>query len=201
MSKGKKGLVLTTEPTIRPITRPEVKEHLRIDPDNDSEDAFIDTIISASTEYFQSRSWRQLMTATYTQYLDEFPSLWVELDKPPLQSVTSIKYDDLNDVEQTLAASVYQVDTFSQIGRVMLSDGESFPTTFTKLNAVRIEYKAGYGDARDDVPDLIKSTVKLLVAHFYENRDFVQRMGNVSEIPIPQGIEVLINQHSIRSFV
>lgn len=201
MSKGKKGLVVTTGPTIRPITREEVKDHLRIDATNTSEDPFIDTIILAATEYFQSRSWRQLMTATYTQYLDEFPATGLELDKPPLQSITSIKYDDLNDAEQTLATSVYETDTFSQIGRVQLQEGESFPSTFDKLNAVRIEYKAGYGDARADVPDLIKSVIKLVVAHFYENRDFVQRMGNVSQIPMPQGIEFLINQHSIRSFV
>ncbi len=201
MSHIKKGLVLTTAPTIRPVTREEVKAHLRLDQTDTSEDAFIETLIKAATEYYQTRSRLQLITATYIQYLDEFPTDQLELDRPPLQSVTSIKYDDLNDAEQTLATSVYEVDTFSSVGRFQLQEGESYPSTFDKANAVRIEYKAGYGDTRDTVPDLIKSTIKLIVAHLFENRDFVHRMGNVAEIPMPQAIEMLINQNALKSFV
>lgn len=197
----KKGLVLTTEPLIRPITREEVKEHLRIDATNTSEDPFIDSLILMATEYFQSRSWRQLITATFTQYFDDFPPNHFELDKPPLQSITTIKYQDINNVQQTLAISVFEVDTFSEVGRVVLADGESFPEVFDTINAVQVEYKAGFGDTRDNVPDLIKSTIKLIVAHFYENRDMVRVTQGVSEIPIPQAIRDLINQHSIRSFV
>lgn len=201
MKHIKKGLELLTEPTIRPITREEVKDHLRIDLTNTSEDSFIDTLILMATEYYQSRSWRQLISATYIQYLDEFPAFSLEFDKPPLQSITAIKYFDTDNAEQTLSSSVFEVDTKSQIGRIQLSDGESFPSTFDKLNAVSVEYIAGYGDDRSDIPDLIKSTVKLIVAHFYENRDMVSRMGTPAQIPMPEAIEMLINQHSIRSFV
>lgn len=196
-----RGLELLTEPTIRPITREEVKDHLRIDQTNTSEDAFIDTLILMATEYYQSRSWRQLITATYIQRFDDFPAFSFELRKPPLQSITSIKYIDENEVEQTLPTSVFEVDTFSEVGRVQEADGESFPTVNTQLNAVKVEYKAGFGDTRDNVPDLIKSTIKLIVAHFYENRDMVRVTTGVSEIPIPQAIGNLIDQNSIRSFV
>lgn len=196
-----RGLQLLTEPIIRPITREEVKDHLRIDQTNTSEDAFIDTLILMATEYYQSRSWRQLITATYIQRFDDFPAFSFELRKPPLQSITSIKYIDENEVEQTLATSVFEVDTFSEVGKVQEADGESFPTVNTQLNAVKVEYKAGFGDTRGDVPDLIKSTIKLIVAHFYENRDMVRVTTGVSEIPIPQAIANLIDQNSIRSFV
>ena len=196
-----KGLVLTTKPTISPITLVELKEHLRIDATNDSEDAFLRTIILSATDYFEQRSWRQLITATYTQYFDDFPPLQFELRKPPLQSITSIKYFDANAVEQTLATSVFEVDTFSQVGRVVLADGESFPTVDDRINAVKVEYKAGYGDTRDDVPDLIMSTIKLIAAWMFENRDTVRTAASVQEIPVPQALSHLINQYSIRSFV
>lgn len=195
-----KGLVLETEPTIRPITRVELKDHLRIDQTNDSEDAFIDSIISAATDYFEQRSWRQLITATYTQYFDDFPPFRFELRKPPLQSVTFIKFFDQNGVEQTLDTSIFEVDTFSQVGRIQLADGKSFPTVDDRINAVKIEYIAGYGSTRDDVPDLIKSTIKLIAAWLFENRDTVRVTTGVSEIPIPDALRVLINQYSIRSF-
>ena len=195
------GLELFTAPAIEPITLTEVKEHLRIDSSNTSEDDYIDTLIEASTIYYQSKSWRQLITATYKQYLDNFPATKLELRKPPLQSVTSIKYQDTNGVEQTLSSSVYQVDSKSDVGRIVLADGESFPDTDEVVNAVTIEYKAGYGDAASDVPSLIKSSIKLIVAHLFENRDMVTKMGTPAQVPFPEAIDMLINQHSMRSFV
>lgn len=195
------GLELFTAPAIEPITLTEVKEHLRIDSSNTSEDDFINTLIAAATVYYQSRSWRQLITATYKQYLEDFPAVGMELRKPPLQSVTSIKYEDINGVEQTLSSSVYQVDSKSEVGRIVLADGESFPDTDEVINAVTIEYKAGYGDAASDVPALVKSVLKLIVAHLFENRDMVTKMGTPAQVPFPEAIDMLINQHSIRSFV
>ena len=195
------GLELFTAPAIEPITLTEVKEHLRIDSSNTSEDDFINTLIAAATIYYQSRSWRQLITATYKQYLEDFPAVGMELRKPPLQSVTSIKYEDTNGVEQTLSSSVYQVDVKSEVGRIVLADGESFPDTDEVINAVTIEYKAGYGDAASDVPALVKSVLKLIVAHLFENRDMVTKMGTPAQVPFPEAIDMLINQHSIRSFV
>lgn len=195
------GLELFTAPAIEPITLTEVKEHLRIDSSNTSEDDFINTLIAAATVYYQSRSWRQLITATYKQYLEDFPAVGMELRKPPLQSVTSIKYEDTNGVEQTLSSSVYQVDVKSEVGRIVLADGESFPDTDEVINAVTIEYKAGYGDAASDVPALVKSVLKLIVAHLFENRDMVTKMGTPAQVPFPEAIDMLINQHSIRSFV
>ena len=195
------GLELFTAPAIEPITLTEVKEHLRIDSSNTSEDDFINTLIAAATVYYQSRSWRHLITATYKQYLEDFPAVGMELRKPPLQSVTSIKYEDINGVEQTLSSSVYQVDSKSEVGRIVLADGESFPDTDEVINAVTIEYKAGYGDAASDVPALVKSVLKLIVAHLFENRDMVTKMGTPAQVPFPEAIDMLINQHSIRSFV
>ena len=125
----------------------------------------------------------------------------MELRKPPLQSVTSIKYQDINGAEQTLSSSVYQVDSKSDVGRIVLADGESFPDTDEVVNAVTIEYKAGYGDAASDVPSLIKSSIKLIVAHLFENRDMVTKMGTPAQVPFPEAIDMLINQHSMRSFV
>jgi hypothetical protein len=46
----------------------------------------------------------------------------------PLQSVTTVKYYDASGVLQTLASTVYQVDTVSQPGRIVLAPTQIWPT-------------------------------------------------------------------------
>lgn len=193
------ALELITAPIVQPITRQELKDHLRVD--TTAEDSFIDLLIKTATDYFERRSWRQLMTATYKLHLDHFPNGVILLERPPIQSVTEIKYTDENGVVQTWSNTLYEVDTITEIARVRPKQDQSYPSTDEVFNAVSVEYIAGYGSDRDNVPDMIKQTVKLIAAHFYDNREMISKMGNVSQIPMPDQIELLINQYSLRSFL
>lgn len=193
------SLDIITPPATTPISRAELKTHLRVD--TTAEDDYIDTVILAATDYFEQRSWRQLITATYGLYLDEFPTDYIEFPKAPLQSITSVVYEDTNGSTQTWSSSLYEVDVKADVGRLRPIDGESFPGTDTVYNAVTITFNAGYGDADTDVPDLVRSTIKLIGAYFYENRQNILTTGSVSEIPVPMALGHLINQFSLREFV
>src|SRR4051812_2411410 len=87
--------VLVTAPTSEPITRTEVKLHLRVDVDITAEDALIDAHIIAARRLVETHTGRQLITATWDLFLPGFPDCDVlALPNPPLQSVTSITYYD-----------------------------------------------------------------------------------------------------------
>jgi uncharacterized phiE125 gp8 family phage protein len=58
-------------------------------------------------------------------------------------------------------------------GWLQLQDGESWPTHKTALDAVQVEFTAGYGDTADTVPATARQVVKLLLSHWYENREGV----------------------------
>ena len=77
--------------------------------------------------------------------------------------MTSIQYvDDAGDT-QTLSTSLYQVDTKSQPGRIIPAYGESWPTVRSDtLNAVTVNFVAGYGDDPEDVPAGLRHAVKLI---------------------------------------
>lgn len=85
----------------------------------------------------------------------------------PLVSITSIKYDDTSEVEQTLSAAAYQADTASMPGRIRWSGAVTLPAVFDKPNAVRIRYVAGYGAAaatdagQSAVPYPLKAAIML----------------------------------------
>lgn len=191
-------LKLITEAVLTPITLAETKQHLKT-VDINTEDDFVTTLIKAATNFAQEYTYRQFITATYEQYFDEFPANEFKLEKPALQSVTSIKYQDSDSAEQTLSTDIYEVNDKSSIGTVRLKDGQSYPATDNVYNAIIVRFKAGYGDSVTDIPDLLRSTLKLMVSHLFENREFVTPQGK--DLVFPSAIFLLLDQFSLREFI
>lgn len=190
-------LELITAPTIQPVTLTETKEHLRVDFTDEND--YIETLIKASTNFAEVYTYRQFITATYKQYFDEFPSAAFQLEKPKLQSVTAITYIDSDGDTQTLSTDVYEINIKSDIGEIRLKDGQSYPATDSVYNAVIIEFKAGYGDAVTNVPDLLRSTLKVMVSYLFEDRNFVTPQDK--DLIFPSAILLLLSQFSLREFI
>lgn len=162
-------LTRTTAPSAEPVSVAEVKTHLRITVDD--EDSYLDTLIPAARQHTEEYLSRALITQTWALYLDRFAWPYVELPRPPLQSVGSVKYVDDDGITQTVAASEYTVDTDSEPGRVFESYDGEWPSHRTVEKAVTITYDAGYGANASDVPQTIRHAILLLVGHMYENRE------------------------------
>lgn len=189
--KPNKSVNIKTEPDEEPITLVEAKAHLRID--CDAEDAYITTLIKVArkhAELFQNRSY---ITQTLELRLDYFPQFLIELPRPPSISVTSIKYIDSGGDTQTLDASKYTTDFNSYVARIVPAFNEIWPTTRRIIDAVTIEYEAGYGDAAD-VPETIKQAILLLIGVWYENREPISE-STVMEIPFT--VSALLNMEKV----
>ena len=164
------GLKLITPPTTEPVSLSEAKEHSRIT--GTDEDELITTFIETAREYCEEYQNKAYITQTWDLSLDEFPDSPYSLPKPPLQSISSIKYYDQDGTEYEFNASDYLVDTASVKGRVSLAYGKSWPSvTLQPMNGVIIQFIAGYGDAGSDVPKRIRNAIKMLVEQIYENRE------------------------------
>lgn len=138
------ALSVVTAPTEEPITLAEAKAQLRVT--HAHEDALITDLITAAREIIEQRTWRQLITATLMLRLDRFPAgREIILPRPRLVSVASIQYLS-SGVWVTLDAGRYTVDPQSEPGRVSV-DSAGWPTADETLNAVRIQFTAGYGAA------------------------------------------------------
>lgn len=174
------GLKKSAEPTVEPVSLTDMKLHLRVDISDD--DDLITSLIKAARGYAEDFTNRTFITSTYELTLDSFVNP-IYIPRPKLQSITSIVYTDTDGSSQTLSASSYTVDTASLIGRVVPVWGESYPSTRDTINAVVITYKAGYGDAATNVPEGIIAAIKLLVGHWYENRETVA-LGTMSKVPM-----------------
>ncbi len=175
------GVTNTIKATTEPVSVEDAKTHLRVDSDVDT--AYIGTLVSSTRRWAERFTRRAFNTQTWTVTFDRFPTGDILLPFPPLQSVSSITYVDNNGDTQTWSDSEYGVNTASLPGRVQLGYSESYPDTRSQPNAVTVTLVAGYGDADTDVPDDIRHALKILVAHFYEQRELVITGTIVAKVP------------------
>tara|TARA_Y100001938_G_scaffold137150_1_gene200939 strand:+ start:35 stop:691 length:657 start_codon:yes stop_codon:yes gene_type:complete len=199
------GIKVVTAWTTSAVATSDQKSFMRVDFSDD--DSLIAELIKASQNVIETYLNRAITTQTLELYLDRLPfysdinypegtftapdmeynSNFIVLPKPPVASVTHVKYFDDSDTEYTYAATNYYVDTISDQARIVLRQGKSWPTvTQTRnANAYVVKYVAGYGGA-SDVPEPIVQAIKLLTTHLYENREAVTSLG-VNAIPYTIG--------------
>jgi len=133
--------VRSSAPSVDPIHLTEVKNHLRVT--STADDTLISGLIRAAVLYCEDWTGRALVAQTFKSYLDDIPAT-IELPYSPVASVDSIVYVDSTGSTQTIATTVYTVDTDSEPARVYESYGQVWPTPRGDEKSVTVQWKAGY---------------------------------------------------------
>jgi len=190
------GLTLTTDAAVEPLTATEVKAWGRID--GTAEDDVLNALIKAARKRVEADTSRALVNQTFTLTLDRVPASQVlNLPVGPVSSVTSIKSFGTDDTESTVSASVYRIDTSSVPARVVLKDGQTWPSSLRKQNALQVVFVAGYGAAAVNITDTpLLMAMRLLIEHWYANRGAVV-IGNV-QTEINLGYRFLVDPYRIQ---
>lgn len=178
------ALKLITPAAVEPIGLEEAENFLRIDSEPDV--TMITDMIITARKQAENITGRQLITATWEWRLDHFPGgcgcggpfcrdhrgQMLEVPKPPLQAVVSLKYLDAAGEEQPLTEGTdFVVDTYAEPARIAPAYGCQWPSTQPVFNAVRLQFIAGYGDADTDVPEPIRNWLKVVIGALFENRE------------------------------
>lgn len=180
---------LVTAPTSEPITLDEAKLHLRVD--SNVEDALINALIKAARSQVENDTWRSLITQTWKLNMDSSEvKTFTGVTKSPIQSITHIKYFDINVVQQTLSTGSYQADILNEPTRIKINQ---MPQMADQMNAMEIQFVSGYGVAAS-VPQELKEAMLLLIAHWYEHREAVT-VGNMKKLP--NGYDALITPYKL----
>lgn len=167
-------LRLVTPPTVEPVSIADIKADFRVDAADD--DARLDRHISEAREWVEKRIQTKLLTQTWELILDEFPCDEITLPFGPVQSITSIKYDDSEGDEQTFDPTRYRVDIYSNAPRIFAVD--AWPTTAAYANALRVRFVAGFVSV-DLVPWPVKVAIRLKVQEFYDHEDRSSAIHNM----------------------
>ncbi len=158
-----------------------------------AEDSLLAIYIAAARAYCEGVCRRSLATQTIKAYRDVFPLHdRFELPRPPVQSVTSIKYTDSAGTVHTMTANTDYILRANTDGpaEIVLPYCGCWPTaTLYPVDPICVEYIAGYY-ASNPIPDLLKAAILLLVGHFYEHREETTEKALQS---IPLGVEPILN--------
>ena len=170
------------EPVVEPVTVDEAKLYAHID--HSVEDTLIANWIKTArkeAENYQRRVYiRQTLQVTYDNY---FPLMPLELPRPPLVSVRSIKYYDDENVEYSIDLSDFYIDICHTPGRIIFNKNFEWPNTITlrSIDSVKIVFIAGYDDKYNEelttpeadssiVPPGVKDAINLYCSFRNENR-------------------------------
>lgn len=191
------GLKRTVDPAAEPITTAEAKTHARVS--TSADDSYIDSLIKAAREQVEAYTGRALINQTWQLTLDAFPcdrflglslaQSGIEIPINPLGSVSSIQYVDWDGNTQTWASGNYTVDATKEIARIVPGYQVTYPVTRSVINAVTVTFVAGYGATAASVPESFKLAIKMMVAHWYDNR---AEMGL-----LPQAAERLLGPYTL----
>lgn len=182
-------------PSIEPVTVSEQKEHMRVSVSD--EDSLIENLITVARMSIENITSNRLITQTVKGVLDRFPSeAEIRLPLVPVVSVDSIKTIDTNGTEAVFSSSNYEVDNIGIPSRIRLKTGKSWtePSVYREVNGVEITFTCGYGAEASSVPEPLRLAIKLLAAHFYENREAtVFILKDIKELPL--GLRYLVDPY------
>jgi len=184
------ALELVTPAVANPILLSEAKAQLRVEHNDD--DVIIARLINVATSYVDAQGalGACMMTQTWGQWLGQNPGT-VTLLLGPVQSVSAVKYYDVNNALQTDTLSNYNVLGTQTRKIVAPKNGFNWPTTFQRDDAIQIQYVCGYGGTSHSVPQNVRHALMMLVAHLYENREATQGDKLIS---VPFGFDEMLGQ-------
>ena len=171
---------VVTPASTYPVSLTETKLHLKVDINTD--DTLITNLIIAATQVSEEYTNRFFIDTVINQTCSNFNEL-KELYKSKVSAVTHVKYYDIDNAQQTLAASNYVVNNEYEPSQINIDVDGTFPNIVDRIDAVECKYTVGYG-AASDVPDAIKQAILLTIGNWYENRMSVITGKTTSEMPM-----------------
>lgn len=172
----------TSAPATTPVSLTEAKAHLRVD--GTDEDTLITSLIDAAVAHLDATGvlGRAMVTQSWAQWVNQAPG-WVRLKIGPFQSLTSVEYYDTDNALQTATLSDFETRLDGDFVIVKPKTGFTWPNAYTRQDAIKITYVAGFGNAATDVPQSIRQALLLLIGHWYEHR-MAASEAVITEVPM-----------------
>lgn len=169
-------------PAAEPVDATLVKEYLRIDTGDTSQDNVITLLITAARQAVEDYLRRCLVQTTVTWVLDSDQMqspIWIPY--APVTSITSLTtYDDSSGSE---ASTVVTSTNYQLVSGDHLVPRNNGWTVSRRDRAATLVYVAGYGATAASVPSAIREAVLRVIANHYEERQSFVVGVSVNKIP------------------
>lgn len=177
--------ILITGPAVEPVPLAEMKAWLRLD--GTDEDGLVSALTTAARLLVEASVGRFLITQVWRVVRDVWPADGlVRAPYGPLAGLQMARIFDAQGAAQTLSADLFAVETAHEPGRLRVVG--SPPAPGRGREGIALDLILGYGPTPSDVPEVLRQAVRLLVAHWFENRGD----GRRRDLTLPADVSVLI---------
>jgi uncharacterized phiE125 gp8 family phage protein len=171
---------LLIAPEAEPLSLAEARNFLRVDINDD--DDLISALVSSARIHVEAETRRALITQTWRLVRDAWPDEGrMPVLPAPLRAVSAARVYDAQNATHTVDPQSFVVDT---AGAALTFASWALMTPGRPFAGIEIDVECGYGDTASDVPEPLRQAIRLLVAHWYENRAVVSGAQTAAALPI-----------------
>jgi uncharacterized phiE125 gp8 family phage protein len=171
--------LLLTAPAVEPLSLAEAKAFLRVETADD--DAVVTALIAGARIHIEAQTRRALITESWRLAFDCWPADGrLSVGPAPLQTLTAARVFDMNNVAQAVDTAAFVPDKGAS---ALIFAPWALPAPGRAQAGIALDVTVGYGDAASDVPEPLRQAMRILVAHWYENRGLVTTGANYSALP------------------
>lgn len=185
-----RGHRLMVPPVVEPVSLGSVKATLTLDGPEDDE--ILTGMIRSAREFIEEITGLAMIEQEWRLSLDAWPGGreawwdgvremaisalqmqpgWVKLPRYPLATVDAVTVFAEDGTPSVVnIGATFDVDTYQKPGRMALKRGSVWPVAMRTINAIQIDYTAGYGSNPSFVPAPLAQAVRQMAAYLYSHR-------------------------------
>lgn len=153
-----------TAPTVDAVTLTQAKKQVELADSDTAHDEHLYELIDRARDELETDCDMCISSQTWKVYTDDMDDQ-MQLQKGPVQSITSIKYYDSNNELQTLATSFYSLDVANRM--VRLKYNQLYPPATPRWDAWEIIYICGFST----VPPMAVQAMLILIEKYFLGRE------------------------------
>jgi len=181
-----------------PVSLADAKKHCRVEHNED--DDVIASLLRAAVEYLERATGHVLSPVTYELRVARWCSAFA-LQAFPVRDVESVEYTGPDGASHVVPLLQWSFIPTPEGGVVRMGAGFDALALSADPDAIRIRFSAGYdqpgvsGSGDDPMlacPETVKVAVKMLLGHWYANRETIN-IGNIVN-SLPFAVDALVSQ-------
>lgn len=173
--------ILLTAPAIEPVSLADAKAYLRIEHDDD--DDTLAALIAGARIHVETQTRRALITQSWRLIRDAWPADGrIAIAPVPLRALTAARVYRPDGSTQALDVAVFIADTAGAPATLSFPSG-ALPAPGRVVAGIELDVEIGYGAAPGDVPEPLRQAIRILVAHWYENRGLAAVGHEIAVLP------------------
>jgi len=183
---------LVTAPAAEPLSLADAKAFLRVEHSDD--DAIITSLVSAARNHVEALTRCALITQTWRLVLDRWPDGGRIVPRiGPLRSLAAVRVFNAAGEANEIDPEIFVIDAAAGS---LASPAWSLPVPGRSVAGIELDIEVGYG-AAVDVPQRLLHAIRMLVAHWYENRGLIAIGSSVAMMPA--SVNAMIASHRVLS--